>query len=78
VLAVGSTAWRAGAHAVVMDVGDFPEGTLQLHDDLAITAFYCPASGTLLALDVHRRDGIPVDDVLLDLDKLSMFGALVH
>jgi N-methylhydantoinase B len=77
-LAVGSTAWRAGAHAVALGVEDFPGGTLQLHDDLAITAFYCPASGTLLALDVHRRDEIPVDDVLLDLDKLSMFGALVH
>jgi len=35
-----------------------------------MTAFYCPASGDLLAVDVHEVSAAPVDDVALDLDWL--------
>jgi len=42
-----------------------------LHDKLAMTAFYCPVSGTLLAIDFHEKGTMPVDDVVLDLDALG-------
>ena len=58
-----STRWRAGAAARSVDPADY---RITLHEALTMTAFYCPISGELLSLDVHRRDEEPFDD--LDLD----------
>jgi N-methylhydantoinase B len=63
VLCAGSTRWRGGA--VARPVDPEPHG-ITLHEDLAMTAFYCPRSGIQLAVDVHLRDQEPFDD--LDLD----------
>jgi N-methylhydantoinase B len=69
ILCTGSTRWRTGA--VARTTTELPnEFMIRLHDDLAVTAYYCPASGTLLSVDVHRRDETPVHDVVLDLDRL--------
>jgi hypothetical protein len=32
-----------------------------------MTAWYCPRSGTQLAVDVHRRDEEPLDDLDLEV-----------
>jgi N-methylhydantoinase B len=71
VLAQGTTAWRAGAIARPLKIEDYP-GQIRLHEDLAMTAFYCPASGTLLAVDVHEKGVDPSNDVLLDLKSLEL------
>jgi len=69
ILASGSTRWRAGAAAVPME----PPAALpiRLHERLAMTAYCCPATGTLLSLDVHERGVAPADDIVLDLDALK-------
>lgn len=69
-LATGTTAWRDGAHSETLTPEDVP-GTIRLHEELTMTAFYCPESGELLSVDVHRRDETPGDDIRLDLDSLS-------
>lgn len=67
ILCTGSTRWREGAVAKTWTA--LPdELMIHLHEDLAVTTYYCPASGTLLSVDVHRRDETPADDVVLDLD----------
>jgi N-methylhydantoinase B len=66
VLSTDSTRWRAGAVAVTFDRLP-PEYRIALHDNLSVTAYYCPASGTLLSVDVHERGAVPPDDVVLDL-----------
>jgi N-methylhydantoinase B len=64
VLCAGSTRWRAGAVARQID----PEAHgITLHADLAMTAFYCPATGVQLAVDVHRRGEDPFDDLDLEV-----------
>jgi N-methylhydantoinase B len=69
ILCTGSTRWRAGA--VAKTETELPaEYMIRLHDDLAVTTYYCPASGTLLSVDFHRRDEPPPDDVVIDLDAL--------
>jgi N-methylhydantoinase B len=69
ILCTGSTRWRAGALAKTAT--ELPaEYTIRLHDDLAATTYYCPASGTLLSVDFHRRDEQPPDDVVIDLRAL--------
>jgi N-methylhydantoinase B len=66
ILCTGSTKWRSGA--VSKTSAKLPnEFMIALHDDLAATEYYCPASGTLLAVDLHRRDEKPADDVVLEL-----------
>lgn len=70
VLSVGDSRWRAGAHAVRSETLP-PEFNIKLHEKLVVTRFYCPISGTLLAVDIHERDTDPVDDVLLDLKSLT-------
>jgi N-methylhydantoinase B len=70
VLSRGSTRWRAGAVRRSADQLP-PEYRIKLHDRLAVTAFYCPASGALLAVDFHEKDSEPVEDTLLDLDALA-------
>jgi N-methylhydantoinase B len=70
ILATGSTRWRQGAKAVTVD--QLPEAyRIALHRDLACTAYYCPASGALLAVDFHRRDEAPADDLDLDMGSLE-------
>ena len=70
ILATGDTRWRRGAVSVTVDQPP-PEYRIVLHRDLQMTAQYCPASGTLLAIDVHRRDEGPLDDLVLDLAALA-------
>ena len=69
VLSTGSTRWRAGAVAATFGTLP-PEYRIALHEDLSVTAYYCPASGTLLSVDVHERGAMPPDDVVLDLRSL--------
>jgi N-methylhydantoinase B len=70
ILCTGSTKWRAGA--VAKTSTKLPdEFMIRLHDDLAVTTYCCPASGTLLAVDFHRRDERPTDDVVIDLDAIG-------
>jgi N-methylhydantoinase B len=70
ILSTGSTRWRAGAAKVPFD----PPKVLgiTLHENLAMTAFCCPATGAMLSLDVHEKGASPADDIVLDLDA---FGA---
>ena len=67
ILCSNSTRWRAGAVASTCTEAP-PLHRITLHEGLAITRFFCPVSGTLLAVDVHERDKVPVDDVVLDMD----------
>jgi N-methylhydantoinase B len=70
ILCSGSTRWRAGAVAKTWN--KLPDTfMIRLHDDLGATTYYGPASGTLLAVDFHRRDVPPPDDVVLDLDAIA-------
>jgi N-methylhydantoinase B len=75
ILATGSTRWRQGAKAVT--VTQLPDAyRIALHRDLVCTAHYCPASGALLAVDFHRRDEAPPDDLDLEIDSLvGLMGA---
>jgi N-methylhydantoinase B len=66
VLCTDSTRWRAGAVSVTY-TDSLPLHKITLHAGLALTAHYCPATGTLLAIDVHERGKTPADDVVLDL-----------
>jgi N-methylhydantoinase B len=68
ILCTNSTCWRAGAIAVTLDEAP-ADHRITLHTDLAMTAYYCPASGTLLAIDVHERGRRPADDVVLDIES---------
>jgi N-methylhydantoinase B len=70
ILCTGSTRWRNGAIAATSDQPP-AEHRILLHEQLAVTTYYCPASGTLLAVDIHERGGRPVDDVLIDPQLLS-------
>lgn len=74
VLATGNTRWRSSAKAVRMDEVP-PEYRIALHEKLAMTAYYCPASGTLLTVDVHLRDETPVDDVVINPDAFKTIPA---
>ncbi len=64
VLSEGSTQWRQGALAqrLMLPQAGLP---ICLHEDLAVTAWYCPASGDLLAVDVHGKSEAVRHDVLL-------------
>ena len=66
ILATGHTRWRRGAVAKRFEQLP-PEYHITLHEQLAATAWYCPASGSLLALDVHERDREPPEDAEIDL-----------
>jgi N-methylhydantoinase B len=69
ILATNSTRWRSGA--VSSESQQVPSTHhILLHEQLAVTTYYCPASGTLLAVDIHERGGRPVDDVLIAPDTL--------
>ena len=70
VLSSGTTCWRKGALARPVSPQDQGH-RITLHEGLAMTAFYCPASGALLAVDVHEKDGSAIDDVELNLEALS-------
>ena len=74
ILCTGSTRWRTGA--VAKTTAKLPdELMIRLHDDLVATAYYCPASGTLLAVDFHRKDETPPDDADLDLKTIEAMEA---
>jgi N-methylhydantoinase B len=60
VLCTGHTRWREGAVAKTVDPSAH---SITLHADLTMTAFYCPVSGAQLAVDYHRADESPVDDL---------------
>ncbi|MBS0339678.1 MAG: hydantoinase B/oxoprolinase family protein [Proteobacteria bacterium] len=71
VLSEGDTRWRRGA--VSKQYAAAPaEWGITLHENLALTAWHCPLSGDLLAVDVHERDRPPQDDVVLDLTALDV------
>ncbi|HTY65835.1 MAG TPA: hydantoinase B/oxoprolinase family protein [Alphaproteobacteria bacterium] len=70
ILATGHTRWRKGAVAATMTKVP-AEHRIALHARLAMTAFYCPATGTLLAVDVHERGTKPPDDIVLDLASVD-------
>jgi N-methylhydantoinase B len=86
ILATGHTRWRPGAVARTYHELP-PEYRITLHEGLCVTAYYCPASGTLLALDVHERAEKPPEDAVVDLmslerlwqgEALRQHGALAH
>jgi N-methylhydantoinase B len=74
ILSTGDTAWRKGAKSVTFDT--LPaQYRIDLHADLRCTVHYCPASGAQLAVDFHRKDEPPSDDLLLDLASLPGIAA---
>ena len=70
VLAEGSTRWRQGAVRFEPRLPD--EVVSTLHPELMVTAWACPVSGHLLAVDVHRRGQEPSHDLDLDLTGSSL------
>ena len=70
ILATGTTQWRKGAVARTYEKLPKSQG-IQLHEKLALTAFYCPASGALLSVDVHRKTDPAVEDLNLDLGSVE-------
>lgn len=70
ILATNSTRWRKGAIAVTWKNAP-PEYKIKLHKNLAMTAYYCPASGTLLSVDIHEKGSVPPDDVVIDLTSIE-------
>ncbi len=74
ILASGSTQWRGGAVAQTLQKLPRSQG-ITLHADLALTAFYCPASGALLSVDVHRKGETPCDDLMLEVNSLEALNA---
>jgi len=70
ILSTGNTRWRAGAVAQTLNKAPKVQG-ITLHEKLAMTAFYCPASGALLAVDVHRKGEPPADDLMLDVGSVE-------
>lgn len=75
VLVRGSTRWREGATRFTPDMPDTVISTL--HADLTVTGWACPATGHLLAVDVHRRDHSPAHDLDLDLTSPQLDQLLV-
>jgi N-methylhydantoinase B len=64
VLAIGSTRWRHGAMRRPVEPAALG---ITLHEELAMTAFFCPRSGSCLAVDVHWRHEEPFDELDLVL-----------
>ncbi|HVB50291.1 MAG TPA: hydantoinase B/oxoprolinase family protein [Acidimicrobiales bacterium] len=62
-LSRNSTRWRPGAISRTLNPDELE---IVLHDELMMTGYFCPISGELLSIDVHRRDDEPLDE--LDLD----------
>ena len=70
ILCTGSTRWRSGA--VSASSRRLPDAFgIVLHENLAATTYYCPASGALLSVDLHFKDATPPDDAILDLASLE-------
>jgi N-methylhydantoinase B len=68
-LSSGHTRWRGGAIAKRVDPSAHG---ITLHLDLAMTAFYCPLSGAQLAVECHRLDEAPLDDLDLSFKGLNL------
>jgi N-methylhydantoinase B len=66
VLCSGHTRWRDGAIGKPLDPATLPKITL--HADLAMTVWFCPASGVQLAVDIHRKDEAPRHDIEIALN----------
>ena len=64
ILSTNSTAWRAKAKSQTLKQlpGEF---LITLHEDLAVTEWYCPASGALLSVDFHYKDRKAPDDAVI-------------
>ncbi|MBV8535268.1 MAG: hydantoinase B/oxoprolinase family protein [Alphaproteobacteria bacterium] len=75
ILATGHTRWRRGAIAATLTKAP-AQHRITLHERLAMTAYYCPASGTLLAVDVHERSTKPPDDIVLDLRSVEALAGI--
>jgi N-methylhydantoinase B len=74
ILATGSTAWRKGAKSVTLE--KLPSHyRIDMHADLRCTMHYCPASGSLLVVDFHRKDEQPKDDLVLDIASIPRLAA---
>lgn len=74
ILATGHTRWRSGTVTKTHD--RLPaEYRITLHEGLCVTACFCPASGTLLALDIHERGEAPPEDAVLDLTAFEKLWA---
>jgi N-methylhydantoinase B len=69
ILSTNSTRWRAGAKAVTVNKLP-PYHRIDMHEKLSLTAYYCPASGTQLCVEIHEKDQHPVDDIVLDLSSI--------
>ncbi len=67
VLSSGHTRWREGAVSAPVAAAALPKHVL--HAELAMTAWYCPASGTQLGFDIHRADEVPGHDIELHLER---------
>jgi N-methylhydantoinase B len=67
VLCSGHTRWREGAVSAPVAAAALPRHVL--HAELAMTAWYCPASGTQLGFDIHRADEAPEHDIELHLER---------
>jgi N-methylhydantoinase B len=63
-LSRNSTRWRTGAVSRNVDPEDLE---IVLHQELTMTGYFCPISGEMLSLDVHRRTDEPLDDLDLEL-----------
>ena len=70
VLSSGTTKWRDGAHKITRDQ-PAKEHCILLHEQLALTTYYCPISGAQLAVDIHRKDEQPSHDVVLDMRAVN-------
>jgi N-methylhydantoinase B len=70
ILCTNGTRWRAGALAITVHAAPL-EHRIVLHERLALTMYYCPASGALLSVDLHERGAQPADDVVLDLAAME-------
>ncbi|MSQ51345.1 MAG: hydantoinase B/oxoprolinase family protein [Betaproteobacteria bacterium] len=75
ILVTGTTEWRKGA--VPQTFAKLPKVQgIDLHRNLAMTAFYCPASGALLSVDLHRKSEMPFDDLMLDLASVEQLNTI--
>ncbi len=70
ILATGHSRWREGAVGATMKQVPAAHRIL-LHDGLEATAWYCPATGLQLAVDIHEKGQPSAHDVLVELEALA-------
>lgn len=69
ILATNSTRWRDGARSRTLAQLD-REFLITLHEDLAVTEWYCPATGSLLSVDFHYGNNVAPEDVVLTAEAV--------